>query len=88
MFQLPIWCEVFERMNNFRWEVQIGISTGGIVEIDKPDSTHYASIDYLVIHKVLPENRLSRWLREPQHLDVAGLRAACPKRAPQRFGDA
>lgn len=52
-FQLISFKELIERINNFRWEAQLGISTGGIVEIDKPDSCHYSSIDYSIIHKVL-----------------------------------
>ena len=53
MFRFAIYREAMERMNNFRWEAQLGISTRGIVEIDKPDSCHYASINYSTIHKVL-----------------------------------
>lgn len=44
---------VLERLNNLRWEAQLGISTRGIVEVDKPDAGHYATIHYSTIYRVL-----------------------------------
>jgi precorrin-6B methylase 2 len=45
--------QVFERLNNLRWEAQLGISTRGIVEVDKPDSCYYATVNYSIIHRIL-----------------------------------
>jgi hypothetical protein len=45
--------QVFERLNNLRWEAQLGISTTGIVDVDKPDSCYYATINYFIVHRVL-----------------------------------
>lgn len=56
----PIWRagkQVLERLDNLRWEAQLGVSTRGIVDIDKPDSCYYATLNYLIICRVL--NRLS-----------------------------
>jgi SAM-dependent methyltransferase len=44
---------VLERLNNFRWETQLGIATRGIVGIDKPDSCHYSTVNYSITHRVL-----------------------------------
>ena len=44
---------LFERLNNLRWETQLGISTRGIVDVDKPDSLYYATINYSMIQSVL-----------------------------------
>ena len=65
MFQFAIYREAMERMNNFRWEAQLGISTRGIVEIDKPDSCHYASVNYSTITRCL-----AVWTFNPQTLSL------------------
>jgi precorrin-6B methylase 2 len=44
---------LFERLNNLCWETQLRISTRGIVDIDKPDSCHYATINYSIVQSVL-----------------------------------
>ena len=41
------------RVNNLVWELFLGISTRGILEIDNPDSVHYATMSYATIRKVL-----------------------------------
>ncbi|MGL3107821.1 class I SAM-dependent methyltransferase [Bradyrhizobium sp. BR 1432] len=45
--------QIFERLNNFRWEAQLNISTRGIAEVDKPDAGHYATIHYSAVYRVL-----------------------------------
>ncbi len=41
------------RLNNLFWETALGISTRGIVDVDHPDSYHYASMSYETIRDVL-----------------------------------
>lgn len=41
------------RFENMVWEMRLGISTRGIVDVDKPDACHYATVDYRLIHAVL-----------------------------------
>jgi SAM-dependent methyltransferase len=53
MVYVPNLRQAVERLNNLLWEIKLGISTGGVIEIEKTDSCHYASVDYSIIHKVL-----------------------------------
>ncbi len=41
------------RLNNLFWETYLGISTRGIVDVDHPDSYHYATMSYATIRRVL-----------------------------------
>ena len=41
------------RLNNLWWERRLGISTRGIVDVDNPDSHHYATMDYYRIERIL-----------------------------------
>ncbi len=41
------------RLNNLFWEYRLGISTRGIVNVDHPDSYHYATMFYSTIRKIL-----------------------------------
>ena len=41
------------RLNNLFWEITLGISTRGIVDVQHPDSYHYATMSYHTIRKVL-----------------------------------
>lgn len=45
--------QIFERLNNFRWEAQLNKSTRGIAEVDKPDAVYYATIHYSAVYRVL-----------------------------------
>ncbi|WP_407180114.1 class I SAM-dependent methyltransferase [Bradyrhizobium sp. STM 3562] len=75
---------VFERFNNLRWEAQLGISTRGIVKVDKPDSWYYATINYSIIYKVL---QLLALQRSDTFVDVGcgkGRVLCCAARQPCR----
>ncbi len=42
-----------KRLNNLFWEYRLGVSTRGIVDIDNPDSYHYATMFYSTIQKMV-----------------------------------
>jgi SAM-dependent methyltransferase len=41
------------RMNNLFWERRLGVTTRGVVAVDYPDASQYASIDYALIVRIL-----------------------------------
>ena len=42
-----------KRLNNLFWEYRLGVSTRGIVDIDNPDSYHYATMFYSTIQRMV-----------------------------------
>jgi precorrin-6B methylase 2 len=45
---------LFERLNNLRWETQLGIATRGISDdVHKPDSFEYSAMNYSKVQSVL-----------------------------------
>lgn len=45
------------RLHNLYWELRLGISTHGIVDTEIPDASHYATMRYATINRIL--DRLS-----------------------------
>ncbi|MFG2036672.1 SAM-dependent methyltransferase [Dactylosporangium sp. NPDC048998] len=41
------------RVNNLLWERRLGVVTRGVVAVDYPDASQYASIDYALIDQIL-----------------------------------
>ncbi|MBI5473697.1 MAG: methyltransferase domain-containing protein [Ignavibacteriae bacterium] len=42
-----------KRLNNLYWEFRLGVSTRGIVDIENPDSYHYATMFYSTIQRMM-----------------------------------
>ena len=45
--------QLWERINNLHWELRLGISTRGIVDVRRRDSAHYATVNYSTVWRVL-----------------------------------
>ncbi|GAB2813589.1 hypothetical protein GCM10022221_09140 [Actinocorallia aurea] len=41
------------RLGNLWWEQRLGVSTRGIVAADHPDGTHYATMSYTAVRRIL-----------------------------------
>lgn len=46
------------RLQNLVWELRLGISTRGIVETDVADASHYATMSYAMINRILDHLQL------------------------------
>jgi SAM-dependent methyltransferase len=42
-----------QRLRNLAWERRLGIATRGCVGVDHPDASHYATMSYALIHRML-----------------------------------
>lgn len=48
------------RVSNLLWEVGLGISTRGVLDVEHPDSYHYAAVPYRTVRKILKRLALTR----------------------------
>ncbi|ROO82751.1 histone methylation protein DOT1 [Actinocorallia herbida] len=48
------------RLGNLWWERRLGVSTRGIVAADHPDATHYATMSYTAVRRILAALELGR----------------------------